>query len=245
MNSLHSNNLLAFQSEEPTNSSCPLQIQLRLGCLKTLGKIYCELIPSHEDALRVFLEAATLDSDNFTLWNKIGIVAVRLVEYDLAKHAFSQVFKRNPSHWNSIEYLITLSYVLADYVDCLYYCAHGLGKDPNFIKGLVFRDFVFEILPCLKESLPKHIPNSDKLTGGLPYEISWKEKYLKEVRKFFQLQKEKSQQLKCRSQSFSSQELLNVNVDNIKSWTELCRVVKDLHPKLHSEEVCDRFFSGI
>lgn len=213
-----------------------MQIQIRLGCLKSLSTVYHKISPNPDLALKYLSESIELNPKNVSLWYRLGLTAMKLLDFDLAKYAFYEALKLNSSHWGCIENLITVSYVLNDYVDCLYYCACGLEKDPNFLKGVVFRDYLFETLPHLKEDLNLRIPNSEKLIINTSYDQKWKKKYLQEVQMLLKEQREKYQKLSVQKQE-SRKTPISFDCSSLNNLLELSHLARTIYASLQAHGV--------
>jgi len=202
-----------------------MQDQMKLGCLKNLGSIYFSLKPNPEAAVRVYLLAIKLDSNNINLWYRLGVVSMKVLDYVLAYSSFLQGLRCNPSHWGCLENVITLSYVLNDTEACLKYCSIGLSKDSKFIRGLVFRDHIFELQPYLKESLKSTTPNWDTLNIKQEYDVAWKQKYLDEVRGLLSSQHAANKRLKEEEEEERSRVAVCHHCLRSYTFAELSRVV--------------------
>jgi calcineurin-binding protein cabin-1 len=62
---------------------------------------------------------------------------------------FNQGLRCSPRHWPCLDNLVTILYVLNDYVPCLLYIARAFELDPDFAKGLVFRDKIMAEQPSI------------------------------------------------------------------------------------------------
>ncbi|KAJ9590538.1 hypothetical protein L9F63_016440, partial [Diploptera punctata] len=52
-------------------------------------------------------------------------------------------------HWPCLDSLITVLYVLNDYIPCLLYISRAFELDPDFLKGQVLRDKIIEEQPSI------------------------------------------------------------------------------------------------
>lgn len=133
----------------PDGRSRPM-LTLKYSCFKNIGAIQaaCE---NYENAIENYWEAANLDDSDVTLWHRIGTLAIKISNLELACSSFKQGLKCNSNHWPCLDNLITALYAVPDYMNCLLYISVALEKDPNYIKGLAFRDRIFKDIPCLEE----------------------------------------------------------------------------------------------
>lgn len=61
----------------------------------------------------------------------------------------NQGLRCSPRHWPCLDNLVTILYVLNDYVPCLLYIARAFELDPDFAKGLAFRDKIVAEQPSI------------------------------------------------------------------------------------------------
>ncbi|CAG7725832.1 unnamed protein product [Allacma fusca] len=220
----------AYLNDEDDKS--PMQSQMRRGCLKNLSTIYANDCSRYESAQRVLLEAVRLDPNNVTLWCRLGRVDINLSDYYEAYYAFQQGLKCSPHHWICVENLVTLAFVLGDYISCLYYCGLGLEKDAYFIRGAVFRDEIFESSPFVAETCKLSLENWDSLYLAVPYDPCWKTKYLKEAQTL--IEKRRGIVTLARQKKEEEQSESFICKDRMKSFTlaELCQSIFDFHHKV-------------
>lgn len=135
--------------EVPDGRSRPM-LSLKYSCFKNIGAIQaaCE---NYEDAVENYWEAANLDNSDVTLWHRIGTLAMKISNLELACSSFKQGLKCNFNHWPCLDNLITALYAVPDYMNCLLYISVALERDPNYVKGLAFRDRIFKDIPCMEE----------------------------------------------------------------------------------------------
>lgn len=135
--------------EVPDGRSRPM-LSLKYSCFKNIGAIQaaCE---NYEEAVENYWEAANLDDSDVTLWHRIGTLAMKISNLELACSAFKQGLKCNINHWPCLDNLITALYAVPDYMNCLLYISVALERDSNYVKGLAFRDKIFKDIPCMEE----------------------------------------------------------------------------------------------
>ncbi|XP_035713340.1 calcineurin-binding protein cabin-1 isoform X2 [Folsomia candida] len=188
-------------SESEKKTLSPVQLQLRLGCLKCLSTLYTSGATKNlEDATAVLELITELEPKNVNFWYRLGKVALERKELELAYDAFTSVLDCSPGHWGSIENLVTISFALHDLLGCLRFCAIGLAKDSGFLKGRIFKNEVFK---C-------HSWTEDAVKGRTEYESLFSEspklaaltepdiqKYISEARRLMsQVSQEKLQRRK-------------------------------------------------
>lgn len=135
--------------EVPDGRSRPM-LSLKYSCFKNIGAIQaaCE---NYEDAVENYWEAANLDSSDVTLWHRLGTLAMKTSNLELACSSFKQGLKCNFNHWPCLDNLITALYAVPDYMNCLLYISVALERDSSYVKGLTFRDKIFKDIPCMEE----------------------------------------------------------------------------------------------
>lgn len=135
--------------EVPDGRSRPM-LSLKYSCFKNIGAIQTAR-KNYEDAVENYWEAANLDDSDVTLWHKLGTLAMKTSNLELACSSFKQGLKCNFNHWPCLDNLITALYAVPDYMNCLLYISVALERDPNYVKGLAFRDKIFKDIPSMEE----------------------------------------------------------------------------------------------
>ncbi|XP_072762605.1 calcineurin-binding protein cabin-1 isoform X2 [Anoplolepis gracilipes] len=135
--------------EVPDGRSRPM-LSLKYSCFKNIGAIQAAC-GNYKDAVENYWEAANLDDSDVMLWYKIGTLAMKISNLELACSSFKQGLKCNSNHWPCLDNLITALYAVPDYMNCLLYISVALEMDPNYVKGLAFRDRIFKDIPCMEE----------------------------------------------------------------------------------------------
>ncbi|XP_078611980.1 calcineurin-binding protein cabin-1-like isoform X3 [Branchiostoma floridae x Branchiostoma japonicum] len=105
---------------------------------------------SLEAAMESYLEAVNLDSSDVTVWYKMGMVALQIHNYSLAKYCFECGLTCNPKHWPCLDNVITLQYALNCYEHCLDAISQALEREPHYAKGLAFRNKIFSEYPAFR-----------------------------------------------------------------------------------------------
>ena len=167
--------------EIPDGRSRPM-LSLKYACFKNIASIQAEL-EDYEDAIDNYWEAANLDDSDVTLWFRIGMLAMKISNLELACSAFKQGLKCNPNHWPCLDSIITALYAVPDYMNCLLYISIALERDSTYIKGLTFREKIFKDMPCFEESYKLY--NSDWALDpplDTEYDHVIGEKFLEEVK---------------------------------------------------------------
>ncbi|KAF3422681.1 hypothetical protein E2986_06783 [Frieseomelitta varia] len=135
--------------EIPDGRSRPM-LSLKYSCFKNIGAIQATL-GNYDEAIENYWEAANLDDTDVTLWYRIGTLAMKISNLELACSSFKQGLKCNANHWPCLDNIITALYAVPDHMNCLLYISMALERDPNYTKGLAFRDKIFKDIPCLEE----------------------------------------------------------------------------------------------
>ncbi|XP_076631383.1 calcineurin-binding protein cabin-1 isoform X1 [Colletes latitarsis] len=123
---------------------------LKYSCFKNIAAIRTAT-GHYDEAIENYWEAANLDDTDVTLWYRIGTLAMKTSNLELACSSFKQGLKCNSNHWPCLDDMITALYAVPDYMNCLLYISMALERDPTYVKGLAFRDRIFKDIPCLQE----------------------------------------------------------------------------------------------
>ncbi|XP_043487375.1 calcineurin-binding protein cabin-1-like isoform X1 [Polistes fuscatus] len=125
-------------------------LSLKYSCYKNIGAIEA-IWGNYGAAIENYWEAANLDDSDVILWYRLGTMAMKISNLELACASFKQGLKCNSNHWPCLDNIITALYAVPDYMNCLLYISLALERDPNYIKGLAYREQIFKSIPCLKE----------------------------------------------------------------------------------------------
>lgn len=87
--------------------------KLRVLCLNNFGQLE-EAVEQFSSALKCYHESLMLDSSRTRIWHRLGVVAIRLSRYRLARYAFEQGLRLNPGHISCRQKLINLLDFLGD-----------------------------------------------------------------------------------------------------------------------------------
>lgn len=90
------------------------------------------------------LHFVQVDASDVCVWYGVGKMAVQLGDVRLARHAFEQGLACSSGHWPCLDELVGVLYAIGDDLACLHRIAQALAKDPYYVKGLVFRDRIFD-----------------------------------------------------------------------------------------------------
>jgi len=179
-----------------------------------------------------------LEPSNVNNWYRYGKVALEMEDFGLAFHAFQWAHSCSAGHWGCIEKLITLAYVHHDMSACLKYCSMGLAKDPAFVKGLVFRDHVFQMNPWIQVSIQSKRQGFESLLiGDKGIDDSLKNTYLDEAKVMMRNYTER--QILFRKQEEIEQTTALTCPFNLKSvnFLELCRTVLEFEKFINESGV--------
>ena len=209
---------------------------MRLGCLKILSQTYLEHLNQPLSAEPLLIEALKMEPENVILWIRLGRVYSKLINYRKAYQAFLRGLQCSPHNWICIESLVTLSYVILDWPQCLYFCALGLEKDPNFKRGMIFRDEILEPHPYMGglEFLVDH-QDCLKMRGG--YNESLKNKYFNEVNILKKKEEEYLDQVNKEEQDERNRILHCTTRMKSFSFSELGQIVLNFRKQVMSEGV--------
>lgn len=220
----------------------PVQLQLRLGCLKCLSSLYTRGSTKNLEYAAVVLELITeIEPKNVNFWYRLGKVALELKDLELAFDAFKCALDCSPGHWGSIENLVTVSFALHDLMGCLRFCAIGLNKDPGFVKGHVFKNKVFETHSWTQEAVKGNKQEFESLFSKVPteYSNSFGQKYLSEARDIIEQVSQKKAALRKQEQSDANIPIKCPFI--MKSFTllELGKVVFEVYQHVKDSGVID------
>ncbi|XP_017876030.1 calcineurin-binding protein cabin-1-like [Ceratina calcarata] len=135
--------------EVPDGRSRPM-LSLKYSCFKNIGAIQATF-RNYDEAIENYWEAANLDDTDVSLWYRIGSLAMKICNLELACSAFKQGLKCNANHWPCLDNMITALFAVPDYMNCLLYISIALERDPYYVKGLAFRDKILKDIPSLED----------------------------------------------------------------------------------------------
>lgn len=135
--------------EVPDGRPRPM-LSLKYSCFKNIGAIQAKL-GNYEDAIDNYWEATNLDDTDVVLWYRLGTLATKTYNLELACSSFRYGLKCNPNHWPCLDSIVTALYAVPDYMTCLLYISMALEKDSSYIKGLAFREKIFKDIPNFEE----------------------------------------------------------------------------------------------
>ncbi|XP_008547464.1 calcineurin-binding protein cabin-1 [Microplitis demolitor] len=136
--------------EVPDGRARPM-LSLKYCCFKNIGAIYGQM-ENYEEAINNYWEAANLDATDVMLWCRMGTLAMKTSNLEFACSAFKQGLNCNPNHWPCLDNIITATYAVPDYMNCLLYISMALERDSSYIKGLAFREQIYKEVPYFEES---------------------------------------------------------------------------------------------
>jgi hypothetical protein len=111
-------------------------IQLKYIILKNLASITSER-EDYASSLNHLIEAAKIDATDLLLWYDIGMSALKMKRFLIARWSFEESLRINSSHWPSIDNIIILLYSQSNYSACLKYIFDALKLDKFYINGIV------------------------------------------------------------------------------------------------------------
>ncbi|XP_061174422.1 calcineurin-binding protein cabin-1-like [Saccostrea echinata] len=144
----------------------------------------------HEEAMEWYIEAVKVDESETTVWYKIGTIALKLHNYQLARLGFEQGLQCNPNHWPCLDNIITVLYTINDYWYCLYYISKALKKDYLYPKGIVFRNQIHKEQPSLKEATQEMFKECNSLIDTEKVDQEEIDEYVNEALKMRQKRRE-------------------------------------------------------
>ncbi|ELU14548.1 hypothetical protein CAPTEDRAFT_199502 [Capitella teleta] len=133
----------AEPKEEGSDGVSHPALVLKYSCYKNLASLAVK-DGDLDVAVEYLLQAVNVDATDVTVWHKIGVIALKLEHFSLARHSFEQGLECNSDHWPCMDQVITLLYALNNYHACLVYISRALSRDPGYLKGLVFMHKIFK-----------------------------------------------------------------------------------------------------
>nr|XP_018916793.1 PREDICTED: calcineurin-binding protein cabin-1-like [Bemisia tabaci] len=138
--SLLSSDILAKTTGTLGPETCRVQhslLHMKYSCLKNLGNIFIQK-KDFQSSLDYYLQAVEIDNSDITVWFRIGRIAMRIADLNLAISAFLEGLRCNPRHWPCLDNIITIFYAVGDFLACLSYIHKAFELDPDFVKGHIF-----------------------------------------------------------------------------------------------------------
>ncbi|KAG1699633.1 Calcineurin-binding protein cabin-1 [Nymphon striatum] len=166
-------------------------LRMKYSTFKNLASIYLHR-NENSKAMKYLLEAAEIDDSDVSLWFKVGTVAMKIVNYPLARLAFEEGLRCNENHWPCLDNLITILYVLNDYASCLNNIAKGLKRENGFLKGLAFRDAIFKEHAGLKLDIHQFFSDCDILDLKEEYDSEIGQKLIDDALEMRQKKRDRS-----------------------------------------------------
>ncbi|CAM0875407.1 unnamed protein product [Alopecurus aequalis] len=95
-------------------------LQLRFLTLKNLASVFLQQGSKfHDNALRCYLQAVELDSNDSVVWNHLGTLSCTMGLLSISRWAFEQGLLCSPNNWNCMEKLLEVLIAIRDEVACL------------------------------------------------------------------------------------------------------------------------------
>ncbi|KAM0859920.1 hypothetical protein ACQ4PT_046877 [Festuca glaucescens] len=95
-------------------------LQLRFLTLKNLASVFLQQGSKfHDNALRCYLQAVELDTNDSVVWNHLGTLACKMGLLSISRWAFEQGLLCSPNNWNCMEKLLEVLIAIRDEVACL------------------------------------------------------------------------------------------------------------------------------
>lgn len=167
-------------------------LNLKYLCYKNIASIHSQL-DNKIEAIEAYCLAAALDNTDVSLWYRLGILCISSEKYELALEAFQRGIVCNPKHWPCLDKLIILLLGLDNYIDCIATIYDAFNLDPDYLRGKVYRKFIYSTYPHVLEYMPllspiySWTPVEDEDVEEEDYEALLKdvkvinEKYVKQV----------------------------------------------------------------
>lgn len=169
----------ATPREDEDGPLSPAHMLKYLAC-KNMASIASER-EDYNSAMESYLDAVNIDATDVSIWYKMGLVALKLHNYPLARLCFEEGLKCNPKHWPCLDNVITVLYVLNDYANCLYYISIALERECSYTKGLTFRYKIYEEHDGLRSYCEDFFKKCDKSIYDAPFDKSEGQKFIDEA----------------------------------------------------------------
>ncbi|XP_023231855.1 calcineurin-binding protein cabin-1-like [Centruroides sculpturatus] len=169
----------AAPREDEDGPLSPAHTLKYLAC-KNMASIAAER-EDYNTAMESYLDAINIDATDVTIWYKMGLVALKLHNYPLARLSFEEGLKCNPKHWPCLDNVITVLYVLNDYANCLYYISIALERECSYIKGLTFRNQIYEEHDGLRSYCEDFFKKCDESIYKASFDKSEGQKFIDEA----------------------------------------------------------------
>ncbi|XP_022845794.1 uncharacterized protein LOC111368655 isoform X3 [Olea europaea var. sylvestris] len=149
-------NLLEAVLKDPLVSNAQVEnsakdghlLQLRFLGLKNLATVFLQEGPTnHESALRCYLQAVEIDSNDYVVWNQLGTLSCSMGSLGISRWAFEQGLVCSPNNWNCMEKLMEVLIAIGDEMACLSVANLILRQWPSHHRALHVKNTIEEPEP--------------------------------------------------------------------------------------------------
>ncbi|XP_055295611.1 calcineurin-binding protein cabin-1-like [Sitodiplosis mosellana] len=146
-------------------------ISIKYNCYKNIAFIHNSR-KDNDLALEFLLKAIELDDTDVYTVNKLGQIALKLKQLDVAQMAFEKCLKTNPTHWPSGDGILQILCQREEYNEAYGWALRWYDKNPKYTRAL---DVILEIREKFGICGLEYIENA--------WSIKFKEKSLKRANK--------------------------------------------------------------
>ncbi|XP_026688440.1 calcineurin-binding protein cabin-1-like, partial [Diaphorina citri] len=153
-------------------------------------------------------------------------------------------FDCNQSHWPTLDSLITALFSIGDYLSCLYMIWRAFELDPDYIRGHVFKQYIYTNHACFIETF-KCVHSECTFRPDQPIPPEYEHAILDEA---FSLRTKScaEDQFLVRSWETSGDKdarAVRMGALRQNSWEELGSRLMDLYEQIHEEQLQPRVVS--
>lgn len=123
---------------------------LKYLCYKNLASML-STAGEVDAAIDAYCEATELDDTDVTLWHRLGLLCLRADRYEMALQVFQRGTEQNPKHWPCLDKIVTLLLALDYKEECITTIYETLQLDPGYLRGIVYRKYIYTTYPHLRE----------------------------------------------------------------------------------------------
>ncbi|OQR70640.1 calcineurin-binding protein cabin-1-like [Tropilaelaps mercedesae] len=135
------------------NGPMPTSLQLKYLALKNTGEAYQKLDKLRK-AAKYFVKAMLIDGRDLPTWLKVGDIGLQMLNMQLARSAYEMAVQLKENHWQAVDRLISINYVIGDYSHCIEWCRRAIIGGSRSARSIVLADRIFEENPFLIEMYP-------------------------------------------------------------------------------------------
>ncbi|XP_022668029.1 calcineurin-binding protein cabin-1-like isoform X3 [Varroa jacobsoni] len=131
----------------------PTSLHLKYLALKNAGEAYLKLSKLRK-AAKFFVKAMLIDGRDIPTWLKVGDIGLQMLNLQLARNAYEMAVQLKENHWQAVDRLISVTYIIGDYSHCLEWCRRAIAGGSRSARPIVLADRIFEEIPFIIEMYP-------------------------------------------------------------------------------------------